>query len=139
MALDPSEVTIRDQHNRRVWGIWQGLWFISWFGLLILFRLRRDLVPAGMLYWVVAALPLFVAAGALWFWARYLRQADELQRRIQLNALAFGFGVTFFWIGSYSVLVVAGAPPPKPGTLQPMAPGLCAYGLALLYGKWQYR
>jgi hypothetical protein len=137
MAADPSEMTPRDQRNRRLWGIWMGLWHISWFGLLILFGMRRDLVPAGVLYWLVAALPFFVAAGALWFWARYLREADELQRRIQLNALALGFGVTFFWIGSYGVLVVAGAPKLEHG--QPLLPGLCAYGLALLYGKWQYR
>src|SRR5688572_6236789 len=137
MTTDSSEMTPRDQRNRRAWGLWMGLYSFSVLGLLILFRLRRDLVPAGVLYWLLAALPLLVATGAMWAWARYLREADELQRRIQLNALALGFGVTFFFIGGYSILMVAGAP--RLEHSQPMVPGLCAYGLALLYGKWQYR
>ena len=90
-----------------------------------------------MPYWLVAALPLVIAAGALWFWLRYLREADELQRRIQLNAVAFGFGVTFFWITSYSALIAAGAPRLEQNLH--MVPGFGAYLLALLYGKWQYR
>jgi hypothetical protein len=137
MAHDPSEITPRDQRNHRAWGLWMSLHFLSLIGLLILFNFRRDLVPAGVLYWLVAALPLFFGAGAMWYWARYLREADELQRRIQLNALAFGFGVTFFWIVSYTVLERAGAPSLEQS--RHMAPGLFAYWLAVLYGKWQYR
>ena len=137
MAADPSEMTPRDHRNRRTSAIWQYLWFISLIGTQSLFNFRRELVPAGVLYWLVAALPLLIGAGTLWFWLRYLREADELQRRIQLNAVAFGFGVTFFWITSYAALIAAGAP-----TLEQnlhMIPGLLAYSLALLYGKWQYR
>jgi hypothetical protein len=89
------------------------------------------------MHWLVAALPLFVGAGGNWSWFRYLREADELQRRIQLNALAFGFCVTYFWIVSYTVLVAAGAPTLEAG--RHVAPGLFAYWLAVLYGKWQYR
>ena len=137
MAADPSEMTPRDQRNRRAWTLWSGLWFISLIGTQSLFNFRRELVPAGVLYWLVAALPLLIAAGALWFWLRYLREADELQRRIQLNAVAFGFGVTFFWITSYSALISAGAPRLEQNLH--MAPGGCAFVLALLYGKWQYR
>jgi hypothetical protein len=114
-----------------------GLHILSWFTLAILFRLRRGLVPAGMLYWLVAALPLFVGAGGIWAWFRYLREADELQRRIQSNALAFGFCVTYFWIISDTVLMAAGAPSPEAG--RHMAPGRFAYWLAVLYGTWQYR
>ena len=115
--------------------MWTGLWFISLIGTQFLIRL--DLVPVGVPYWLVAALPLVIAAGALWFWLRYLREADELQRRIQLNAVAFGFGVTFFWITSYSALIAAGAPRLEQNLH--MAPGFSAFLLALLYGKWQYR
>lgn len=137
MAADPSEITPRDHRNRRTAAIWQYLWFISLIGTHGLFIFRRELVPAGVLYWFVAALPLLIAAGALWFWLRYLREADELQRRIYLNAVAFGFGVTLFWILSYGALVEAGAP--KLEQNLHMAPGVAAFFLALLYGKWQYR
>ena len=149
MAADPSEMTPRDHRNTIIFAIWQGLWFVSLIGTQSLFNVhllgdvavvrhfRRELVPAGVLHWLVAALPLLIGAGALWFWLRYLREADELQRRIQLNAVAFGFGVTFVWITSYAALIAAGAP-----TLEQnlhMAPGLGAFMLALLYGRWQYR
>jgi hypothetical protein len=56
-----------------------------------------------------------------------------LDERDQAQAPA----VTFFWITSYSALIAAGAP-----TLEQnlhMAPGLGAFMLAVLYGKWQYR
>ena len=137
MAVDSSEMTPRDQRNRRAWVIWQGLWLFSLIGTQSLFRFRRELVPAGVLHWLAAALPLLIGAGALWFWLRYLREADELQRRVQLNAVAFGFGVTFLWITSYSALIAAGAPRLEQNLH--MAPGLGAFLLALLYGKWQYR
>ena len=149
MAADPSEMTPRDHHNTIIFAIWQGLWFFSLIGTQSLFNVhllgdvavvshfRRELVPAGVLHWLVAALPLLIGAGTLWSWLRYLREADELQRRIQLNAVALGFGVTFVWITSYSALTAAGAP-----TLEQnlhMVPGLGAYILARLYGSWQYR
>ena len=137
MAADPSEITPRDNHNLRTWGIWQGLWFFSLIGTQSLFNFRREVVPAGVLHWLVAALPLLIGAGALWFWLRYLREADELQRRIQLNAVAFGFGVTFVWITSYAALIAAGAPVLEQNLH--MGPGLGAFILALLYGRWQYR
>ena len=141
MAADPSEITPRDRSNQRRYGVWMMLWFISLIGTQTLFGYRRDVVPSAI-YWFVAALPLFVAAVAIWFWVRYLREADELQRRIQLNALALAFGVTFVWIATY--LAMAGAARLEQGhdtTLQQLllGPGLCTYGLALLYGKWQYR
>ena len=149
MAADPSEMTPRDHHNTVTFAVWQGLWFVSLIGTQSLFNVhllddvavvrhvRRELVPAGVLHWLVAALPLLIGAGVLWSWLRYLREADELQRRIQLNAVAFGFGVTFVWITSYRTLIAAGAP-----TLEHnlhIVPGLGAYILARLYGWWQYR
>jgi hypothetical protein len=149
MATDPSEITPRDNHNLRTWAIWTGLWVFSLIGTQSLFNVhllgdvavvrhfRRELVPAGVLHWLVAALPLLIGAGSLWFWLRYLREADELQRRIELNAVAFGFGVTFVWITSYRALTAAGAPTLEQNLL--MMPGLGAYILARLYGRWQYR
>ena len=137
MATDPSEITPRDQRNTLTSAIWQGLWVFSVIGIETLFDFRPELVPAGVLHWLVAALPLLIGAGALWFWLRYLREADELQRRIQLNAVALGFGVTFIWITSYSALAGAGAPTLRHNLH--MMPGLGAYILARLYGRWQYR
>jgi uncharacterized membrane protein YbhN (UPF0104 family) len=136
MTADPSEMTPRDRSNNIRKSIWSLLHAFTLIGTLILIHTRRELFPAGTI-WVVAALPLVVAVGAIWSWVRYLREADELHRRVQLNAMAFGFGVSFFSLTSYVVLLKVGAP--TLGVSYSTIPGLGAYFLALLYGKWQYR
>jgi hypothetical protein len=136
MTCDPSEMTPRDRSNNRRLAIWTMLWTITLIGTLFLVNFHREFIPAGTI-WVVAALPLVVAVGAMWSWVRYLREADELHRRVQLNAMAFGFGVSFFSLCSYIVLVRVGAPTLEVGRYT--IPGVGADVLALLYGKWPYR
>ncbi len=46
----------------------------------------------------------------LFVYGRFLRQTDELARLIQLEALALGFGGTFFALCAYSVFQRLGAP-----------------------------
>ena len=137
MTADASEMTPRDRRNQRRYALWMLGWFICLNATQALLRFGRGLVPPGVITWLVGALPVVVAAFVIWSWARYVREADELHRRIQLNALALGFGVTFFALASYGPLVSAGAP--KLEANHYMAPGLCVYVLGLLYGKWQYR
>lgn len=50
-------------------------------------------------------------AGWLVSFGRFLRQADELQRSIQLQALALGFGVGLFAGFGYRLLEGLGVPP----------------------------
>ncbi len=104
MTADASEMTPRDRRNQRRYALWMLGWFICLNVTQALFRFRRGLVPPGVITWLVGALPVVVAAFVIWSWARYVREADELQRRIQLNALALGFGVTFFSLASYGAL-----------------------------------
>jgi hypothetical protein len=137
MAADPSEVTPRDRRNQRILALWWFVWFICMLGAQALFRFRRDLVPPGATSWLVKGLPMVAGAVVVWFYVRYLREADELQRRIQSNALALGFGVTFFWTTTYNSLESVGAMKMDPRFL--ILPGASAYFLTVLYGKWQYR
>jgi hypothetical protein len=85
----------------------------------------------------VLALPIVVGAVVVWSFARYLREADELQRGIQLNALALGFGVTFIWVTTYTALQGVGAL--KLDLRFLMSPGFFVYLLGVLYGRWHYR
>ncbi|MDY7091498.1 MAG: hypothetical protein SX243_00855 [Acidobacteriota bacterium] len=71
---------------------------------------KRGVVTEGPLAWLLAALPFLFGAGVMLAYARYLRETDELQRLIQLQALALGWGGTFFVIGGYEVLERLGAP-----------------------------
>ena len=137
MAADPSEITPRDRRNQRRYALWTIVWFIALVGTQALFRFRRGLVPSDVIAWSVGAVPLLAGVVALWAWSRYLHEAEELERRIQLNALALGFGATFVSVISYTALLSAGAPMLE--ARYQLAPGIFVYVLAQLYGRWQYR
>jgi hypothetical protein len=58
----------------------------------------------------VALAPLVPAALALFAYLRFLSRMDELGRRIQLEALAFGFGAAGMLTFAYGFLENAGFP-----------------------------
>jgi hypothetical protein len=72
--------------------------------------IKRDLLPDGPIPWVVAALPSVVGVFVLIAFGRFLREADELQRVIHLQALALGFGGGWFAICGYRIFERLGAP-----------------------------
>jgi hypothetical protein len=59
---------------------------------------------------LVALTPLIPAALALYAYLRFLSRMDELGRRIQLEALAFGFGAAGMLTFAYGFLENAGFP-----------------------------
>lgn len=59
---------------------------------------------------VVALAPLVPLVFALLAFVRFLRRMDELQRRIQLEALGFGFGATAILTFGYGFLENVGFP-----------------------------
>ena len=60
--------------------------------------------------WVISTLPLFAGGIAIWSFIRYVCKADELQRYIHINAIAFSWGIMIVTIISYPVLELVGAP-----------------------------
>jgi hypothetical protein len=70
---------------------------------------------------------------------RFLRQTDELQRRVQIDGLALGFGAGVFWSVLNSMLVLAGAElPDSLGILPVMVCGYAA-GVSVAahrHGAW---
>ena len=100
--------TPRDRRNaRRMLGL-SVVWALCFVGAGQL--LGRGLVPPGGLAWAVAAVPAVLGAALWWAWFDLVRQFDELQRRIQLDALGISFGVTFFGILAWQGFQRAGAP-----------------------------
>lgn len=72
--------------------------------------LNGDSGPSGATAWGIAALCLALGIVALAAYRKYLLEADELTRRIQLEGVAFGFGVGVLFSLSYQLFNVAGAP-----------------------------
>ena len=110
-------------------------WAISFTGCT--FLIKSDLLPGGPIPWVVAALPSVAAVIVLIAYVRFLRQADELQRIIQLQALAVGFGGGFFAICGYSLFELLGAPATDNVDIMTLMP--LFYVLGMLIGWTRYR
>lgn len=58
----------------------------------------------------VALLPVLPVVFVLWSMRRYFREADELQKRIQLEGFAFGFAGVAMAMLTYGFLEMAGFP-----------------------------
>ena len=97
--------TPRDQKNSvRILGA-----SLTWAGSLIgaALMLKQDL--PGPIAWLVASIPTVAGIWAFFGYRRFLREADELQRMIQLHALALGFAAGWIAICGYSMFELAGA------------------------------
>jgi hypothetical protein len=77
---------------------------VLWISISSLDRIDQPLKTA------VALVPLIPAGFALVAYLRFLGRMDELGRRIQLEALAFGFGAAGMLTFAYGFLENAGFP-----------------------------
>lgn len=70
--------------------------------------LRAD--PPAPLRYPAALLPVLPVAYGVWAYTRFLHGIDELQRRIQLDGLAFSVGGTGLLTVTWGFLELAGLP-----------------------------
>lgn len=85
----------RDQANIRRFLAWCVTWAIVFTGVDWSLE-NLDVAPSAAS--VIALIPTLILCGALWAYLRYLREADELIRRIQLEGVALGFGVGIIFL-----------------------------------------
>lgn len=98
--------------------------------------IRREIMPTGAIAWLAAALPTVVAVFVLIAYGRFLRETDELNRRIQLQALALGFGGVWLIIAGYRVFELLGAPAiDRGGVVLVMA---LLYSTGVVFGRIRY-
>lgn len=74
------------------------------------YLIRHEVLPDGAIEWLVALVPTIAGIVVLILYSRYLRETDELQREIQLKALALGFGAGWIALAGYPLLERLGAP-----------------------------
>ena len=86
---------------------------------------------------LIALSPMIPAAAAAWVVLRELRRMDELQRRIQLEALGFSFAGTAILTFSYGFLEGLGYPKLSMFAVWPILAGLWALGLVLARRRYQ--
>jgi hypothetical protein len=84
-----SLFTPRDTHNYRVFTAWMTGAMLTFGTATIL--LSRELVPA-IAGWMLTAATAVLMMLTMRSYILFLRQADELLRKVHLEALAFAFG-----------------------------------------------
>lgn len=88
------------------------LWSIAWaLTVVAASALLTELDLALPLQGLLVLSPSVVAVFVLRAYLKFLRMTDEMQRRIQIEGLAVGFGVGYAFGIAYLVAEAAGAPP----------------------------
>ncbi len=82
-----------------LWGI---VWFLSYFGVRAAAESPGSFSRPGLI--AIVLVPVVPAALFLYFFITEMRQADELQRRIQLEALAFAYPLTLLLLMTLGLL-----------------------------------
>ena len=97
----------RDRRNRRRVTAWSLAWVLAWLGVVMAIqRAWIDGLPATLAALAAGAL----GAGTALAYLRFLRHADELRRKIELEALAFAYGtgivggLTYWTLGRAGVV-----------------------------------
>lgn len=100
--------TEADRRRQRRFTLLTLLWAVSFLVATWVFQSDLDLAPATA--WVVAIVPIMLAGVALHSYMHFLRNADELIRKIQLEALGIAVAAALVWAIGYPLLEMAGAP-----------------------------
>ncbi|CAN5847894.1 hypothetical protein BH23ACT10_BH23ACT10_23930 [soil metagenome] len=126
-----------DRRNQLWFKAWMTAWGISFVGATWVLRSANAGSPTGSTAWIVALVPTGLAIIAVVAFMRFLRQTDELIRRIQLEALVFGFVTAILFGVASPLLARAGAPELGVNGLAAIA--MLAFGIGQLVGTRRYR
>lgn len=104
-TCDTTTAADRVNGRRLIW------WSLAWAGSVLLATalLSSDRVE-GPGAWLMAAGCTVIGIGGLAAFRRYVAEADELTRRIQLEGISFGFGIGLLVALSSQLFDDAGAP-----------------------------
>jgi hypothetical protein len=100
--------TEADKRNIRAIWFWCFAWAASASAVVI--ALESSLQLKGPLMWLLASIPLVVGIPSVRAFLRFLREADEFQRKVQLEGIAMGFGAGSVFGMGYTILERVGAP-----------------------------
>lgn len=98
--------TKRDQKNQRFIVIWSIAWILPFLG--VNFAIESDRIGTEGLALAAIIGATVLGLGVLFAYRRFLSNADELMRKIQLDALALTVGVGVVAGFSYTLLESAG-------------------------------
>jgi hypothetical protein len=101
-------MTPRDRRNQNRFLVAMFGWALSFVGVVA--ALEHEWVTSGTATTAVAMVPILIGVVALLTYRHFLKEADEMTRRIQLEGLAIGFGAGAIFVMGYPILEMAGWP-----------------------------
>lgn len=101
--------TEADDRNIKVFSLWCFLWAVGF--CLTVYVVKKFPDALGPVAWALALVPIALGIPALRAFLRFLREADEFTRKIQLEGISLGFGAGFLFGMGYYTLQQFGAPP----------------------------
>jgi hypothetical protein len=137
-SLQAACGTPKDRVNNRNFLIWSLVWAVGLTVSSQTLKGRIFDVPAdsGWL-WIPAIVPVLLFLGLMRAFLGVVRGADELQRLIQLQALAVGFGAGILLLMHWELFEFVGAPAIDPSDAV-MVP-IFAWVISQLYFALRYR
>ena len=124
----------RDRRNSVVLTIWALIWGAVYTVTLLTIRMG---LADGILVWGLVAASALTGAVALWAFVRFVSEADELMRRVHVNALAFGFAAgAVFQVASTITAAMGG---PVYGTSEMFAVMCLAFAGKAFWNLWRNR
>jgi len=114
---------------------WLLAWALSWAGASR--GIKHEWMPAGGPTYLAILISTGIGVGLILAYRRFLRDGDELQRKIQLDALAISLGVGLVGTGAYRLTERAGmvAETDVSNIILLIA---VAYSIAVVVGNWRY-
>jgi hypothetical protein len=127
-----AETIAREKQLGAMGLVWRmGLWLAAYAVSRSLLDQPIDAQPLRV---AIALLPAPFLGWFVWHWMRIVQKMDELERRVQLEALAFAFPLTVVWLTTIGLLSTGA--PADGGMFSPQQSWLM---LPLLYaiGLWR--
>ncbi len=123
-----ADMTAADRRNLFQATGWLAGWAVVYVGAAQL--LKRGGVPPGAATVLVALVPSIFAVVAILAYIRFIRRAEELQRKIQVEAFALGFGAGFVASFGFEMLDKAGL------VEAPVSAAFMVMVLFYIFGLW---
>jgi hypothetical protein len=132
-----GSATARTCRNQRMVLLWTFAWMSSWVG--VTWALKAGGLAAGVPGTIAALVSASLGLGTALAYRRFLNEADEVQRKIELEALALGFGVGLIGGFAYWLLERSGAVPTSKSDLLYVLAATCfTYSAGVLLGRRRY-
>ena len=113
--------------------------FVAAFTIVICAQVLRNFDLATEWRIVIALVPAIPTALLVWFMARAIMEMDELQRKIQIEGLAFAFAGTAFVTLFYGMLQIARVGLPHISTLFIYVLMVALYGIGTVLAGRRYK